>query len=377
MKIAYIVLKGMPIGGGIENYTEEIGSRLVERGHEVVVYTMRHYGNTKDDYYKGMKIITVPTVKTKSLEKVVASLIATLKHIFTEKADVVHFHAFGPAMFCLLPRILGRKVVVQGHGIEWQRSRWGLGGKLFLKLVEIPSVCFPHLVTVVSKTQQKYLKKRYGIKSVYIPTGVSPPIKELPDIIKKKYGLNKQDYILFAGRLVREKGVHYLIEAYNRLKTSIKLVIAGDALYEEKYKQELYRLAKGNKNIIFTGFITGKLLRELFSNCYLFILPSELEGLPTALLEAMSYGNCCLASDIPENIEVLDQYGYSFKNKDVDDLCEKLNFLLQNKNAIESVKQKAREYVLKNFSWDKIAESFAESFQQLYYNLFKRSKNGD
>ncbi len=365
MKIAYIVLKGMPIGGGIEKYTEEIGSRLVERGHEVVVYTMRHYGNEKNGYYKGMKIITVPTVKTKSLEKIVASFTATLKHIFAEKVDIVHFHAFGPAMFCFLPRILGRKVVVQGHGIEWMRSKWGLGGRLFLKFTEIPSVYFPHLVTVVSKTQQKYLKKRYGIESVYIPTGVNPPKREPPEMIKKKYGLNKEEYILFAARLVREKGVHYLIEAYNRLKTPIKLVIAGDALHEEKYKQELYRLAKGNKNIIFTGFVTGKLLWELFSNCYLFVLPSELEGLPTVLLEAMSYGNCCLVSDIPENVEAIDKYGYTFKNKNIDDLCEKLNFLLQNKDAVELVKQKAKEYVLKNFSWDKIAESF----EKIYKNL--------
>ena len=365
MKIAYIVLKGMPIGGGIEKYTEEIGSRLVERGHEVLVYTMRHYGDTKDGYYRGMKIITVPTVKTKSLEKITASFLATLKHLFTEKADIVHFHAFGPAMFCFLPRILGTKVVVQGHGIEWQRPRWGLGGKLFLKFTEIPCVRLPHVVTVVSRTQQKYLKQRYGRESVYIPTGVNPPKKEPPDMIKKKYGLEKGNYILFAARLVREKGVHYLIKAYNKLNTTVKLVIAGDALHEEKYKQELYRLANGNKNIIFTGFVTGKLLHELFSNCYFFVLPSELEGLPTALLEAMSYGNCCLASDIPENLEALDEYGYSFKNKNVDDLYEKLNFLLQNKDAVESVKQKAEEYVLKNYSWDKIAEDF----ERLYHDL--------
>ncbi len=365
MKIAYIVLKGMPIGGGIEKYTEELGSRLVKRGHDVLVYTMRHYGNSRDGYYQGMKIVTVPTLKTRSLEKIVASFTATLKHLFTEKADIVHFHAFGPAMFCILPRILGRKVVVQGHGIEWQRSKWNAAGKLFLKITEIPSVRFPHLVTVVSRTQQKYLFQKYGIKSVYIPTGVNPPKKEPPQIIKKKYGLEGGDYILFAARLVKEKGVHYLIRAYNRLRTSVKLVIAGDAMHEERYKQELYKLAGNNKNIIFTGFVTGKLLRELFSNCYLFVLPSELEGLPTALLEAMSYGNCCLVSDIPENLEALGGYGYTFKNRSVEDLLKKLEFLLQNKEAVESVKKRAREYVLKNYSWDKIASDFEKLYKSL------------
>jgi len=367
MKIAYIVLKGMPIGGGIEKYTEELGSRLVKKGHEVTVYTMRHYGNSKDSYYKGMKIVTVPTIKTKSFEKLIASFTATLKHIFTEKADIVHFHAFGPAMFCFLPRVLGRKVVVQGHGIEWQRSRWGAGGRFFLKLTEIPSVRFPHAVTVVSRTQQKYLKERYGIESMYIPTGVNPPQKEEPQIIKEKFGLEKDSYILFAARLVREKGAHYLIEAYNRLNTSLKLVMAGDALHEDKYKQELYELAKSNKNIIFTGFVTGKLLRELFSNCYLFVLPSELEGLPTALLEAMSYGNCCLASDIPENLEALDQYGYTFKNKSVEDLANKLDLLLKNRDLVKNLGEQASKYVLDNYSWNKISSAF----EKLYFSLFK------
>lgn len=213
----------------------------------------------------------------------------------------MHFHAFGPAMFCFIPRLMGRKVIVQGHGLEWKRSRWSIAGKMFLKLSEIPSVKFCNTLTVVSKVQQKYIRENYGIESVVIPTGVNPPVREEPQLIKE-YGLKGNDYILFASRLVREKGAHYLINAYNSLKTNKKLVIAGDAEHEDKYKSELNRLAKGNEKIIFPGFATGKLLNELFSNCYLYVQPSEIEGLPIALLEAMSYGNCCLASDIEENI---------------------------------------------------------------------------
>jgi glycosyltransferase involved in cell wall biosynthesis len=365
MDISYIVLKGMPLGGGIEKYTEEVGSRLANRGHDITVYAMRHYG-AKDGIYKGMQIKTVPTIKSRSIEKTLASLVATLNHSVNCNSSIVHFHAFGPAMFCLIPRLLGGKVVVQGHGLEWKRSKWGFGGKLVLKMMEIPSIRFPHALSVVSRVQQKYLKDIYDVESVYIPTGVNMPIFEKPDLIKQ-YGLTGNDYILFAARLVREKGAHYLIDAYRRVKTGLKLVIAGDAAHEEDYKAELSRLAGTNKKIIFTGFVTGKLLRELFSNSYLFALPSEIEGLPTALLEAMSYGNCCLVSDIPENLEALNGFGYSFRNGSVDDLTAKLEDLINSRDIVETFKERAKQYVLKNHTWDMIADEY----EYLYKSLLK------
>lgn len=363
MKIAYIVLKGMPLGGGIEKYTEEVGSRLAKKGHEITVYALRHYGAT-DGLYKGMKIKTVPTLKTRSFEKLTGAFLATLKNCIENETDIVHFHAFGPAMFSFIPRLFNKKVVVQGHGLEWKRSRWGWAGRLFLKLTEIPSVKFPQNITVVSQVQKKYLLDRYGKESVYIPTGINPPQIEKPDMIKK-YGLWGNDYILFVARLVREKGAHYLIDAYKRLKTDLRLVIAGDTMHENSYKSKLYQLAEGNTKIIFTGFVTEKLLHELFSNCYLFILPSEIEGLPTALLEAMSYGNCCLVSDIPENLEALNNLGYTFKSKDRDDLIEKLKYLTSSANAVEAVKEPARKYVIKNYLWDTIAMEFEKMYEDI------------
>jgi glycosyltransferase involved in cell wall biosynthesis len=366
MRIAYIVLKGMPLGGGIEKYTEEVGSRLVKKGHQITVYTMNHYG-AKNGYYKGMRVKTVPTIKIRSLEKLTASLLATIQHCLEMKTDIFHFHAFGPAMFCFIPRLLGKNVVVQGHGIEWKRSRWGILVRAFLKLTEYPSVKWPHQITVVSKVQKEYLKNRYGVESVYVPPGVNPPHIEKPELIRN-FSLEGNDYIFFAARLVREKGVHYLIEAYQQLKTNLKLVIAGDAEHEDVYKSELYRMAGKAKNIIFTGFVTGKLLHELFSNCYIFVLPSELEGLPMALLEAMSYGNCCLVSDIPENLEAISNYGYSFKNRDVEDLTSKLEYLKDNDEAVNSFKESAREYVLQSYSWDKIASNFEEIYIDLINN---------
>ncbi|MFX0132663.1 MAG: glycosyltransferase family 4 protein [Candidatus Hodarchaeota archaeon] len=363
MKITYIVLKGLPLVGGIEKFTEEIGSRLANKGHSVIVYTMEHYG-TKNNLYRGMQIKTIPCIKIRSLEKISASFTATLKTIFDKDINIVHFHAFGPSIFSFIPKLKGKKVVVQGHGLEWKRSKWGLCGKTFLRLSEIPSIIFPHVLTVVSKVQQKYIKKKYGRDSVYIPTGVNQPTIEQPDLIKE-YGLKGNDYLLFAARLVREKGAHYLINAFNMIKTNMKLVIAGDTLYEEHYKNKIKKLSKNNKNIIFTGFATGKLLRELFSSAYLFVLPSEVEGLPTVLLEAMSYGNCCLVSDIPENLEALNNNGYTFTSKNEKSLAEMLNYLIDNPEKVESVKMNAKSYVFQNHSWN----SIADKFEYLYYKL--------
>jgi glycosyltransferase involved in cell wall biosynthesis len=356
MKIVYIVLKGMPLGGGIEKYTEEIGSRLARMGHEVIVYAMRHYGAETAEY-NGMQVKTVPTVRKKYFEKLAASCIASICQCKDKDVDIVHMHAFGPAIFGYIPRIQGRKVVTQGHGLEWKRSRWNWFGRAFLRTAEKPSVWCAHALTTVSRVQQAYLKEQYGRESTYLPTGVNPPIEERPDLIRQ-FGLEGNDYILFSSRLVRDKGVHYLIKAYNQLDTDIKLVIAGDAQHEEKYRAELRQLANNNNKIIFPGFVTGKLLHEFFSNSYLFVQPSEIEGLPTALLEAMSYGNCVLASDIPENREALNGYGYTFYTTDVNSLTQQLEYLISNKDAVELHKENARQHVLQNHSWEVIARDF-------------------
>jgi glycosyltransferase involved in cell wall biosynthesis len=359
MKIAYIAVKGMPLGGGIETFTDELGARLVQKGHEITAYTIQHYGSF-DGYYRGMRIRAVPTVRSRSFEKMHAWLCSTMEEARHRGTDIIHFHAFGSAAFSLLPRARGMCVIQQGHGIEWKRSKWRPVERLSLKLLELVSVRSSHALTVPSRVQQAYLMKQYGIASAYIPYGISPPQIEPPELIRQ-YGLSAGNYILFAARLVREKGAHYLIEAFNRIDTDIKLVIAGDAKYEDAYKAELHRLAAHNPRIIFMGFVAGKLLHELFSNCYMFVLPSEIEGLSIALLEAMSYGNCCLVSDIPENLEALNGLGYAFRDKDVGDLTDKLNQLLHRCATVERFKREASDYVRHCLAWDSIANQF-ESF---------------
>lgn len=365
MRIAYIAVKGMPIGGGIEKLTEELGSRLVRKGHQIVVYSSRDYG-TSDGEFKGMEIRTVPSLNTKTLHKLSICFHATLDVIRQDNLDLVHVHAVGPSLFSIFPRIKGIPTVVQTHGFEWKREKWGFIGRALLKMADYSAVYFPHKTTSVSKVQKKYYEEKFGREIVYIPTGVSIVKGREPRWILEQ-GLEPGRYILFAARLVKEKGAHYLIDAFRSIETDMKLVIAGDAAHAEKYKTFLKQKINGDLRIVFPGFVTGDPLEELFSNAYLFCLPSTLEGLPIALLEAMSYGNCCVVSDIPENLEAIEDYGYTFRNREPEDLERVLVDLIEHPEKVEGKKEMAREYVLQNYSWDKITDQM----EALYLSLLK------
>jgi glycosyltransferase involved in cell wall biosynthesis len=225
----------------------------------------------------------------------------------------------------------------------------------------------PHAVTVVSRVLQDYVAERYHRTAIGIPTGINPPTPHAPELIRT-YGLHGGDYFLFAGRLVREKGAHYLIEAFRRARgaaTRTKLVIAGDANYEEAYKAELRGLAADDPRIVFTGRVRGQLLSELMTNTLCFVLPSDVEGLATVLLEAMSYGAPCLASDIPENLEALQGLGHTFKAADVASLAHQLESLAEDASVREKYRDTARRHVEMEHSWDRIALQFEELYEQV------------
>lgn len=370
MKIAYVAVKGIPKGGGIEKVTEEIGSRLVAKGHEVVVYSSRDYG-TSNGVYRGMKIKTVSSVNTKALHKLSICYHATRDIMRNEDVDLVHIHAAGPSVFSVFPRMKGIPTVVQTHGLEWKRDKWGLIGKTFLRLSDYSVVYFPNKATSVSRIQKQYYEEKFGREVVYIPNGVSPVERRLPDWIIEK-GLSPNRYILFAARLVEEKGAHYLLKAFRELKTGMKLVIAGDAAHARRYKAYLKDLAGNDPRILFPGFVTGLPMEELFSNAYLFCLPSTMEGLPVALLEAMNYGNCCVSSDIPENLEAMQHHGYAFRSRDPEDLRSVLKELIENPKKVELKKKAAIEHVRRNYSWD----SVTDQMEALYLTLVTKRARG-
>jgi len=373
MRIAFIAVKGIPVGGGIEKVTEEIGSRLVAKGHEVIVYSSKDYGTVADCVFKGMHIKTVRSINTKAFHKLSICYHATRDVICNRTADLVHFHAIGPSVFSIFPRIRSIPTVVQAHGLEWKRDKWGFVGKSFFKLADYSVVYFPDKATSVSKVQKKYFEDKFGREVVYIPNGVSPVEKQPANWILEQ-GIVPNRYILFAARLVEEKGAHFLIDAFRRLDTDMKLVIAGDAAHMERYKAKLHELAGDDKRIIFPGFVTGMPMQELFSNAYLFCLPSTLEGLPVALLDAMNFGNCCLSSDIPENIEAIEDHGYTFRSRDSDDLEHVLKTLIERPEMVEAKKKEALDHVRSNYSWDRVTDMMESLYSSILEEHKKRER---
>ena len=362
MKIAYVVVKNIRRGGGIEKYTEELGKRLARAGHEITVYSMRNYGESISSH-EGMSIQYVPCCPMKTLEKGTAAFFAMLKAL-KKKPDIVHFHTIPAGAWLGFATRMGMKCLLQWHGLEWKRSRFGgLNSKIALyleKYVMGQQAC----LTAVSRTQCDYFERIYNKKVHYIPTGTD--IKPSPSPSKiTAIGLEPRKYLFFASRLVREKGAHYLIPAFRHLDTDFRLVLAGDSKDEEAYKQQLRQLAGNDKRIIFTGFVQGRLLEELFAHTYAYIQPSEVEGLSIALLEAMSYGSPCLVSDIPENLEAISDIGWYFRNTEVESLSERLRWMIDHPKILDVIREKSRNRVRDYYSWDKITEDFESLYMQM------------
>ena len=357
--------------GGVEIVVEELCTRMVAQGHNVTCYNRGGHHVSGSEYdskrlkeYKGIKLKTVPTIEKKGLAAVSSSFFAALCCAFG-KYDVVHIHAEGPAFFCWLPKLFHKRVIVTVHGIDWQREKWKSGfGSKFIHKGEKNAVKYADEIIVLSKGVQDYFEKTYGRKTVFIPNGVSNHIDREPQIIKNKFGLDKDKYILFLGRLVPEKGIKYLIEAFKQVDTDKKLVIAGGSSDTSEFENEMKEIAKEDKRILFTGFVQGQELEELYSNAYVYALPSDLEGMPLSLLEAMSYGNCCLVSDIPECAEVVEDKALIFKKADVKDLQSKLQDACDHSEKVDAHKKQAADFICSKYNWDEIVQATLKLYRR-------------
>ena len=261
-----------------------------------------------------------------------------------------------------IPHLFKKRIVVTIHGLDWQRAKWGGFGSKYIKFGEKCAVKFADEIIVLSKGVQKYFKDTYNRDTNFIPNGVNKPVKKAPKIIKEKYGLDKENYILFLARIVPEKGLDYLIEAYKNINTDKKLVIAGGASHTNTYYNEIKEKAKQDSRIIMTGFVQGEELEELYSNCYLYCLPSDVEGMPISLLEAMSYGKNCLVSGIEENMQVTGKYAMSFEKSNIKDLKEKLERALNGENRFDE--KEISEYILEKYNWDEIVRKTEELYRK-------------
>ena len=372
MKIAMLGHKRIPSReGGVEIVVEELATRMISKGHEVICYNRsgkhvmdKNKKQEKLDEYKGVKLKKVLTIDIKGLAAITSSFFATLKILFSN-ADVVHYHAEGPcAWIWIIKWFSKKKVVATIHGLDWQRAKWGGLATKYIKHGEKIATKYADEIIVLSDNEKKYFKDSYNRETIFIPNGVNKPAIRKPEIIKEKYNLKKDDYILFLGRIVPEKGIHYLVEAYNKINTNKKLVIAGGASDTSDYYKELKGKAKDNKNIIFTGFVQGNELEELYSNAYIYTLPSDLEGMPLSLLEAMSYSNCCLTSDIEECATVIKNKGVTFKKSNIKDLTKKLQELCDDKNKVKIYKSNAQEYILNKYNWDNVVEETLKLYRK-------------
>lgn len=369
MKIAMIGHKRIPSReGGVEIVVEELATRLVQKGHQVDVYN-RNGNNvldnsiktTKIKEYKGANIKTIFTINKKGLDALVYSFFASIIASF-KKYDCIHYHAEGSCAMLWIPKIFRKRIVVTIHGLDWQRSKWGGFATKYIKFGEKMAVKYADEIIVLSKNVQNYFKDNYGRETKFIANGVNAPIVKSAEIIKEKYGLEKDSYILYLARIVPEKRLDLLIDAYKKINTDKKLVIAGGASHTNEFLEKIKASSAEDSRIIMTGFVQGEELQELYSNAFLYCLPSDVEGMPISLLEAMSYGRNCLVSDIEENTQVCDKYATSFKKSNEEDLKKKLEECLAGKNRFDE--KEISDYILSRYNWDDVVEKTEELYKK-------------
>jgi glycosyltransferase involved in cell wall biosynthesis len=352
LHIAFIGGRGvMSKYSGIETYYEEVGQRLVAMGHHVTVYCRTNFTPPCNEY-RGMRLVRLPTVHSKHFETVVHTTLSTIHALFS-RCDIVHYHALGPALFSFVPRLAGKKTIVTVQGLDWKRKKWGRVAAWVLRLGEWAAVKFPNATMTVSRTLQEHYRSRYRAETTYVPNGTTIRQQHQPTRLEE-WGLESGNYILFLGRFSPEKNCHLLIEAYKRVATSVKLVLAGGSSYADEYATQLH--SHGDGRIRLLDWVSGEALDELLTNAMLFVLPSDIEGLSLALLDAMGAGVCVLASDIPENVEVVEGAGFTFRRGDVDDLQQMLELLISDPEMREMAVRAAGQRVRDGYLWPQITK---------------------
>ena len=371
MRIAMIGHKFIPSrNGGVEVVVTNLAPHLAALGDAVTVYNRTDEDAKKTGKkalpreYRGVRLVWTPTVRRRGLAAMSSSVVASVMAAFGPY-DLIHYHTEGPCVLCGLPRLFGKKIVVTVHGLDHQRQKWGRFASAYILRGEKAAVRHAHRIIVLSKGVQQYFLDQYNRPTVLIPNGIDPaspvPAKE----ITEKFGLRKGEYILFLGRLVPEKGIHYLIEAFKSLKTDKKLVIVGGTSDTDAYVRRLYDMAAGSPSILFTGFQQGSVLEELYSNAYLYVLPSDLEGMPLTLLEAMNYGCCCVTSDIGECADVMGEGGLTFPKGNVEALRQTLQDLCDDPAKAQTYRDRARRIISEKYTWTDITRQTRDLYREI------------
>lgn len=358
MRIAFVGQKGIPaVSGGIEKYVEDLASRVALAGHEAIVYTRPHYTAANARSYRNIRLISLPSYKTKHLDAISHTALACVDVMF-RKVDVIHFQAIGPALLIWLPKIFcpQAKIVATLQSRDYEHKKWGAFARLSLHVGEWLMCRCADEVIVVSKSMQAYVQTKYQIDADYIANGANFHLAKNPANLIRAWGLCKDNYVVTVSRLVRHKGLNRLVDAWKLIKTDKKLVIVGGGAFTDDYVSELYALAQTDERILFLGEQSGQALDELYDNAYLFVQPSESEGLSLSLLEAMARGKAVLVSSIVENKEAIGEAGFVFPVDDTPELKNKLTNLLQQPDLIERAGRLAHQRARQYYDWDELAQ---------------------
>lgn len=377
MKLAMIGAKGVPAamaeGGGVERHLEQLSSRLAQHGHRVTVYVRRHYNPTGKLTWKGCRLVTLPTIRTKHLETIVHVFLCTL-HAIRRGYDIIHYHGVGPSTLAWIPRLFAprSKVVVTFHSRDQFHEKWNFIARAYLAWGEWTAVYFPHATIAVSHVIQQFCLKLFKRETVYIPNGVSIPTGAIGTDRIESMGLRPNGYYLGLGRLVPQKAFDVALQAYRQVKTPIEFAIAGAPSYDLAFAERLADLARQDSRVHLLGYRSGEDLQQLLAHCFALVHPSRTEGLSFSVLEAMAHGKLVIMSDIPENLEVIDHAGISFPTDDREALRQILTWVAQDPLMAHERGERAREIARRLYGWDAIVRKTEELYQSLIKTGVKR-----
>jgi len=363
MRVAILNTLGIPARyGGTETCVEEVSTRLAAKGHNVTVYCGGQSGQ-RYSVYRGVNLINFSRMPDKVLDFSFRSLLSTFDAL-SRDYDVLHYFGTDSAFIATIPRVMSRKVVLSLDGFPWNRLSYPTWVRMALRLTPWAAMYVPQATTVDSMHVGEWYRRKCGKAPIFIPYGAKVMPRMTDREVLGKFGLEPDRYLLFVGFLLPEKGVHYIIQAFNEIGSRFPLVIVGGNPYGSSYEQSLRRLAAG-RDVRFLGPVYGSDMENLYKGAYLYVNASETEGTSPAILQAMGCGNCVLASDIPQNLESIGDAGISFKNKNPEDLARKIRLLLSNADIVEDHRRKAVDRVATLYSWD----SIADRFEKVYISL--------
>jgi glycosyltransferase involved in cell wall biosynthesis len=373
MKIGMLGTRGIPASySGFEQCVEQLGQELVNRGHDVTVYCRSHHIQYEQPYYKGMRLVKLPTVPNKYLDTIVHTLLSSL-HALLQRYDIALFFIAGNSPLTWIPRLVGTKTALNVDGLDWKREKWPVVAKQYIKFAEYLATKLPNTYITDSQVVQQYYRDAYGEVPTYIPYGSEvktvPPGETL-----RQFNLEPERYILFVGRLVPENCAHHLIDAFRQLETDMKCVIVGDAPYAEKYIASLKAAACEDPRIVFTGYVFGHGYHELGSNAHIFVETSGVGGTHPALVEAMAFGSCVIANGTPENVETMGGNGFTYDgNIGAESLREVLQRLLLEPETVAEYAQRAQQRARTVYTW----KSVTDAYESLFYQLLIRPSPSD